>query len=431
MNNRILILTLLFIFIASISGNAQVTAPTITSVTLSPSTGSSSAQPFYINGTNFLSGCSVTLRDLTTSQTFANMTIIAQTGTQIQLNIKFPKPMDKWSAEVINPGNSASGQYAFQLFVLGVDISHYQSDPPLAAIDWNKVKNSGIVFAFAKATQGTTYVDGFYQQYMTDGTKAGILMSGYHFADPTPTNAIDEAQHFLSVAGAFIKTGFLPPVLDLEDDPGNNSVPSNMGSSQLSSWVDTWMNTIYQKTGVEPILYTNNSYAKFLSSSINKYLLWIADPDNQPLSTGTTFGIWQNYTFKQFSWTANVPGIATEVDEDSFNGDSASLSSLIINNPLNIQFNNAISPSSFELSQNFPNPFNPTTTINYSVSKAGIIVINVYDLLGEKVKTLVNENKPAGNYSVKFNGALLPSGVYIYRLQADGFVKSKKLILVK
>lgn len=431
MKNKNLLVTIFLIFIISLPSFAQGTAPTITSVTLSPATGSSSAQPFYINGTNFLSGCTVTLRDLTSSQTFANMAIAAQSGTQIQLNIKFPKPLDKWSAEVINPGNLSSGQYSFQLFVLGVDISHYQSAPPLAAIDWNKVKSSGIVFAFAKATQGTTYVDGFFQQYMAAGTKAGIVMSGYHFADPTTTNAVSEANHFLSVAGQYIKTGFLPPVLDLEDDPWNNSVPSNMGSAQLSSWVDLWMSTIFQKTGVEPILYTNGSYAKFLSSSTNKYLLWIADPDYQPLSTGSTFGIWQNYIFKQYSWKSNISGISTEVDEDSFNGDSASLSNLIINNPLNIQFNNALSPSSYELSQNFPNPFNPTTTINYSVSKSGIIIINVYDLLGSKVKTLVNEEKSAGNYSVKFNGASLPSGVYIYLLQADGFVKSKKLILIK
>jgi len=88
-------------------------------------------------------------------------------------------------------------------------------------------------------------------------------------------------------------------------------------------------------------------------------------------------------------------------------------------------------PSAFHLDQNYPNPFNPSTTINYSVPKPSSVTITVYDVLGREVKTLVNENKPAGNFSVQFDGIKLTSGIYIYRLQAGSFSQTKKLILLK
>jgi hypothetical protein len=88
-------------------------------------------------------------------------------------------------------------------------------------------------------------------------------------------------------------------------------------------------------------------------------------------------------------------------------------------------------PINFSLQQNYPNPFNPTTTINYSVPKPGIIKIKVYDLLGRVVVTLVNENKPVGNYSVQFNAAKLTSGIYFYRMESGSFSQTKKLLLLK
>ena len=437
-NNLLLIIS--FVFLVSSFNIAQTVTPSITSVTVSPVTGSSEAQPFYINGANFLTGCTVTLRDITTGLVITNRAIISQSSTQIQLSIKFPMAADNWSVEVINPGNISSGQFYFQIvisnplnYVLGIDISHYQSDPPLAPIKWDEVKKSGVTFVFTKATQGTSYTDPFYKTNMTDGNNAGLLMGEYHFANPTILNAIDEANHFLAVAGQFIKKGYLPPVLDLEDNPSNNSYPSNMGSVALSAWVELWMSTIKQQTGVDPIIYTNKTYASFLSGSLNKYLLWIAYPDNNPSSPVTNLGIWSNYTFKQFSWTGNVTGISTQVDEDAFKGDSASLYNLVINNPLRVEVENNTAPSSYYLSQNFPNPFNPTTTIRYSVPRTGLVTINIYDVLGEKIATLVNEEKPAGNYSIQFTigSRQLASGIYFYRMTAGEFIQTKKLIILK
>ena len=88
-------------------------------------------------------------------------------------------------------------------------------------------------------------------------------------------------------------------------------------------------------------------------------------------------------------------------------------------------------PERFSLGQNFPNPFNPSTTIKYSIPKNSLVRLKVYNILGEEVAILVNEEKPVGTYEVKFNATNLPSGVYFYRLQAGSFVETKKMIIIK
>lgn len=90
-----------------------------------------------------------------------------------------------------------------------------------------------------------------------------------------------------------------------------------------------------------------------------------------------------------------------------------------------------IAPSSFELAQNYPNPFNPSTVISYSLPENEFVALKVYDVLGKEVASLVNEQKPAGKYSVNFNASELGSGVYFYTLKAGAQVQSRKMILVK
>ena len=88
-------------------------------------------------------------------------------------------------------------------------------------------------------------------------------------------------------------------------------------------------------------------------------------------------------------------------------------------------------PDKFELFQNYPNPFNPVTNIKFALPKTTKVAINVYNLLGEKVATLLNEDKEAGYYEVKFDGSNFSSGIYIFRLTAGDFVQTKKMTLIK
>ncbi|MEJ2196544.1 MAG: T9SS type A sorting domain-containing protein, partial [Ignavibacteriaceae bacterium] len=107
-------------------------------------------------------------------------------------------------------------------------------------------------------------------------------------------------------------------------------------------------------------------------------------------------------------WTAIVDSV-TEVEE---NPDKAT-------------------PSKFELSQNYPNPFNPGTKIKYSIPTEGYVSLKVYDVLGDEIASLVNEEKPAGDYDVEFNAIELPSGIYFYQLRVKGFIATRKMLLLK
>ncbi|MDE3058201.1 MAG: T9SS type A sorting domain-containing protein [Bacteroidota bacterium] len=88
-------------------------------------------------------------------------------------------------------------------------------------------------------------------------------------------------------------------------------------------------------------------------------------------------------------------------------------------------------PQRFTLDQNFPNPFNPATTIRYSIPAESKVVLKVYNLIGQEVATLVNTDQRVGTYSVQFDASKLASGVYFYRLSAGSFVQTKKLLLLK
>jgi hypothetical protein len=95
------------------------------------------------------------------------------------------------------------------------------------------------------------------------------------------------------------------------------------------------------------------------------------------------------------------------------------------------------SPIEFHLSQNYPNPFNPETKIDYSVPKNSMVKLVIYDVLGREIKTLLNEVKSAGMYTLRFDGSSLPSGIYIYRINIiplegnNSYTSVKKMVLLK
>ncbi len=128
---------------------------------------------------------------------------------------------------------------------------------------------------------------------------------------------------------------------------------------------------------------------------------------------------------KNYSFTDNKPGsgkVAYRLKQIDINGDFKYS---------NVVMADLLSPGRFDLSQNYPNPFNPLTTISYQLSKFSHTTLKVYDVLGNVVATLVNEEKPAGTYEVTWNAGNLSSGVYFYQLKAGNFLSKKKMVLLK
>jgi arabinoxylan arabinofuranohydrolase len=101
------------------------------------------------------------------------------------------------------------------------------------------------------------------------------------------------------------------------------------------------------------------------------------------------------------------------------------------NEPTQVNTTNVFLPKEYKLHQNYPNPFNPVTQITYTLPQNTRVKIELYDLLGKRVKVLENEQKLAGYYTLEFNGGDLASGVYFYRMQAGNFVITKKMLLIK
>lgn len=153
------------------------------------------------------------------------------------------------------------------------------------------------------------------------------------------------------------------------------------------------------------ICYSNTTYTQYtkVRSTVSpSYLTKIASSDN---TSGCLLSI---------STTSYRPNICFQATTATYGNNSS----------------NSL-PGKYSLSQNYPNPFNPVTRINYDIPGHEFVNLKVFDLLGREVKSLVNEMKAPGYYSLDFDGSELPSGVYFYRIQSGGFSDIKKMILIK
>ncbi|EEF62266.1 glycoside hydrolase family 25 protein [Pedosphaera parvula] len=212
---------------------------------------------------------------------------------------------------------------------VGVDVSSYQG-----SINWTSVRNSGITYAWAKATEGVTVNDGYFVGNENNGKAAGVYMGAYHFARPNLNSPAAEASHFWGVAGPYIKAdgkSFMP-MLDFEVFSGV------VGASSYSDWANQWCNAIVSDasaagTVVKPVLYTSACSACNFNSSVAQWISWIADYNGQNPQTGTPWSVcgscdvWGggSWSLWQFSSSGSVSGIAGNVDMDVFNGNDAGL----------------------------------------------------------------------------------------------------------
>ncbi len=248
----------------------------------------------------------------------------------------------------------------------GIDVSHYQG-----AVNWQSVKQAGIAFAFAKASDGSTGVDSQFKTNWQGMKTAGIIRGAYHFFEPT-MDATAQANDFIQTVGS-LQAGDLPPVIDVEINNG-------VSSSQMISGVTTWLTVVQQSLGRMPMIYTVASFWNAnLNDQFGDYPLWIANYGVQ--SPAIPQG-WSSWEFWQHSQSGSVSGVTGSVDLDWFNGSIADLMAF-----LQVPFVPSITPTPT------PTPPQPPTTgaLTYTV-KPGDTVDKIAAQFGVSPSALEQAN---------------------------------------
>lgn len=134
-----------------------------------------------------------------------------------------------------------------------------------------------------------------------------------------------------------------------------------------------------------------------------------------------------------FFWLAEGIGIIRSQYDDGSTLDInyAKINGKIYGELVSVEEENKPSPAEFSLSQNYPNPFNSTTRITYSIKEGGFVSLKIYDILGNEIAKLVNVVQSPGAYSAVFNASECPSGIYIYTIEVNDFISTKKMLLLK
>ena len=223
-----------------------------------------------------------------------------------------------------------------------------------------------------------------------------------------------------------------------------------------ANWIEQTFTTLWNSDDVYFTDIDTGWFAKY--SSINNSLFKTTDGGLNWVGISEVIGArklfffpdpihWLTLGFSRYYWTNDYGNSWQEFTEDvpmglisffaptNYLGYSVGKGGLILrydDGVTNIlQTNENIIADHFYLYQNFPNPFNPTTTIKYEIPERSFVSIRVFDVLGNEITTLVNEEKPAGGFKVEFNGANLPSGIYFYKLTAGEYNSTRKFTLLK
>ena len=144
---------------------------------------------------------------------------------------------------------------------------------------------------------------------------------------------------------------------------------------------------------------------------------------------------WQKIGFVQGHGNSNSPKQYSFTDNKIVGGSKFQYRLKQIDNDGKYEYSNVVEvkviPTEFSLTQNWPNPFNPSTKIKYSIPKSSQVSLKIFNTLGEEIETLVNQEKPVGTYELNWNAANLPSGVYFYQFKTEKYIETKKMILLR
>jgi len=231
----------------------------------------------------------------------------------------------------------------------------------------------------------------------------------------------------------YFEVEVVSPVVDLPGNGGSYTFTENWWATKVNGPIISVTNVGAFKSfeyDKETKLFTG----EFGVFYIGKAKLEFTDSSGTIIDTSLSYDVTPLETFI-LNDSTKIPPLADSVHVVVFDNENNFIGTLISRTTEDLitgikSFTN-YTPAGFKLKQNYPNPFNPITKINYSVPRTSLIKINIYDILGNEIAALVNEEKSAGNYEIEFNGSNLSSGIYFYRMQAGTFSDTKKFILMK
>lgn len=230
-------------------------------------------------------------------------------------------------AGTVVAGVLAAAPAQAQSRVPGIDVSHWQG-----GINWTRVRNSGIQFAFIKATEGSSYKDPRFNANYTNAYYAGVIRGAYHFARPNVSSGYHQANRLASNGGAWsADSRTLPAALDLEGNP-YGAYCYGKSASAMRSWIQSFLNRYRVRTTRHAVIYTTTSWwvtcTGNWSGPWNTSPLWIARWASSPggLPSGAPF-----WSFWQYTSTGSVPGISGNVDRNYWNGSRSRLIALANN----------------------------------------------------------------------------------------------------
>ncbi|MDD5361960.1 MAG: T9SS type A sorting domain-containing protein [Ignavibacteria bacterium] len=233
--------------------------------------------------------------------------------------------------------------------------------------------------------------------------------------------------------GNILRVGFY--VLSVDDHPMNNFNINIQNTQQTvllnglitTGWSNTYSGTYTVKgTGWQFIDLQTPFYWDGVSNLLFEFCF-----GNTSYNTGTRVRGTAATSMNYYTYFEDTLGLACNSVRTPWGETSRPNICLSISPPIGIGNNTNNSPAAYRLSQNFPNPFNPVTKINYEILKKGFVSLKIYDILGRMVKELVSDIKSPGSYSVDYDASGLSSGIYLYKLECDGYAETRRMILIK
>lgn len=214
---------------------------------------------------------------------------------------------------------TVSPAYAVDLTPQGIDVASHQH-PFGARVNWLKVRLGGYSFAIIKATEGTGYINPFFEQNRDEAHLAGMIVGSYHYARPDQ-DPIKQALYYADTIKCQKRPLEMPPVLDLEETGGLHPI-------LLQGWTAAFLTTLNLRCATNTMVYT---YPYFWRTAMRNTPLfsfaplWIADYNGGTEPTQPLPGGWRHWNIWQYSSTGRVPGVNTAVDLNKFNGGYVSL----------------------------------------------------------------------------------------------------------